>query len=196
MDPTESPAAQSDRARTRGVSWKTVAGALVLVATLVVLALEMSPGRDHSQAGAPSRTVATPTSAIANSPLAAANPPLPETDSPVSGNDVPVSETVAPPPPGGAISAAPSPEPTVEPVERIETGSPATTPPVSSAPVPDGSSASALEQCHHYAALVQQVGADGAISVLRDSPAWDMTSAQDQAIAIEAVRLAEAGACG
>ncbi|QLY29953.1 hypothetical protein [Nocardia huaxiensis] len=173
------PLAHKDESTPRAwlISWKTGAGALVLAATLVVLALEMSPGRDHSHAETPNRAGTTTAAPVSTTPGSTAAPATP----PALPADAPPPATIDALPTDLPATSLPALADRAQPSEPITSAAPST------AVVPDDVSAQARERCWDYSALVRDLGVDGALN---------STLPEEQPILLEAMRLAAAGECG
>ncbi|MEV6769520.1 serine/threonine-protein kinase [Nocardia sp. NPDC051030] len=98
-----------------------------------------------------------------------------------------------------AVAARPAATSTALPTTTTSTSlapQPPSTPPPPPPPSAEDITAAARAQCGGRLQMVQDLGVDGAIGALVEAPEWAFTSPPDQAIAIEAIRLAGAGECG
>lgn len=206
-----SPAAESPRPRTparpipappkrsRTTRILTAAGsAVLLVGTLVLIAIEMDPGRDQAVAQ-PASTSATPTSSSSTAPAAVEPTTAPPVSAAYAAKAVPsVVESALPPVPLTETTSPPVTEVPVsaEPVPTVAPTSEPATPATTDVPVAQNIDSMARAQCPGYITLVREHGTDGALAVLESQPDWTLAPGQGRAVLQEAIRLSDAGQCG
>ncbi|MFI9508861.1 protein kinase [Nocardia sp. NPDC052566] len=170
---TEDVPAPPTRPRRPWLPW-TAAASVAAIATIVAfLVIDTRTQSTTATSGAPITTVAPPTA----QPVAPEPTPAARTPAPVSAPAAPTSAT-----------PTTTPAPTSRPLET-------TTQPEPPAPI-DDLKAKALIECRGYVAPVQQRGMEGTIAFMKGTPTWFLLRPQDQAVIIEAIRLAATGECG
>ncbi|MEU0538342.1 protein kinase [Nocardia sp. NPDC005978] len=187
--------------RSRTTRILTAAGsAVMLVGTLVLIAMEMDPGRDQAVAepvgtsAAPATSSAAPTAIAptATPPVSAANAvkavaPAPESSPPLTST-TPPSVTDVP------VTIEPS--VTAEPLPAVTPTSELAAPVTTDVPIAQDIDSMARAQCPGYVTLVREHGTDGALAVLQSQPSWTLDPGQGRAVLQEALRLSDAGQCG
>ncbi|MGX1806052.1 protein kinase domain-containing protein [Nocardia sp. NPDC055321] len=185
--------------RSRTTRILTAAGsAVLLVGTLVLIAIEMDPGRDQAVAQ-PVSTSATPTSSSSTAPAVVEPTTAPPVSAAYAAKAVPsVVESALPPVPLTETTSPPVTEVPVsaEPVPTVAPTSEPTTPATTDVPVAQNIDSMARAQCPGYITLVREHGTDGALAVLESQPDWTLAPGQGRAVLQEAIRLSDAGQCG